>query len=102
MQLTRLGWAFPVMLINAHVPVDEERLLIRFAVSLRAGEGVTMPPERIEALVAAARDGYLHDVAIWKHKVWRDRPVLVEGDGPIMRVRRWYASFFAKAPEAAE
>ncbi len=101
-QLTRLAWAFPMVLINSHVPIDEERLLIRFAVSLRAGAGLTLPPAVIEAHVASARDGYFQDVAIWEHKLWRDRPLLADGDGPIMRVRRWYASFFARAPEAAE
>jgi len=93
-QFTRLAWAFPMVLINAHVPIDEARLLVRFGVSLRAGEGITLPPGVLEAHVASARDGYFQDVAIWENKRWRDRPMLVEGDGPIARVRRWYQSFF--------
>jgi 3-ketosteroid 9alpha-monooxygenase subunit A len=45
--------------------------------------------------VAAARDGYFQDVAIWEHKRWRDKPLLVDGDGPIGEIRKWYQSFFA-------
>jgi 3-ketosteroid 9alpha-monooxygenase subunit A len=97
-QFTRLAWAFPMLLVNAHIPIDETRLLVRFAASLRAGEGVTLPPAVLEAHVASARDGYFQDVAIWENKRWRDRPLLVDGDGPIGTVRRWYASFFPGEP----
>jgi 3-ketosteroid 9alpha-monooxygenase subunit A len=92
-QFTRLTWAFPMVLINAHVPIDGERLQIHFGVSVRTGAGVTLPPKVLDALVASARDGYFQDVAIWEHKRFRERPHLVDGDGPIAEVRRWYASF---------
>jgi 3-ketosteroid 9alpha-monooxygenase subunit A len=94
-QFTRLSWAFPMVLINAHLPIDEEHLMVRFGVSLRAGEGVTLPRAVLDAHVASARDGYFQDVAIWENKRWRDRPLLVDGDGPIAKVRRWYEAFFS-------
>ena len=102
-QFTRLGWALPMLLINAHIPIDESRLLLRFGVSLRAGVGVALPRAIIDAHVAAARDGYFPDIAIWENKRWRDAPVLADGDGPIHKVRRWYASFFTGgAPDRAQ
>lgn len=97
-QITRLGWAYPMVLINAHVPIEENKLLLRFGVSLRAGEGVTLPPAVLEAHVAAARNGYFEDVAIWENKRWRDQPLLADGDGPIAEVRKWYASFLTDQP----
>jgi len=101
-QFTRLAWAYPMVLVNAHIPIDANRLLLRFGVSLRVGEGAHPPRETIEAHVATARNGYFEDVAIWENKRWRDRPVLADGDGPIMKVRKWYASFFPASPEMAE
>ena len=95
-QLTRLAWAFDMVLINTHVPIDHHNLVLRFGVSLRAGEGVTLPPQVIDAHVAAARDGYFQDVAIWEHKRWRERPVLADGDGPIPQLRKWYRSFYGQ------
>jgi 3-ketosteroid 9alpha-monooxygenase subunit A len=100
-QFTRLQWAFDMVLVNAHVPIEENRLLLRFGVCLKAGVGVTLPPEVLEAHIAAARDGYFEDVAIWENKCWRDKPILADGDGPIGEVRQWYSSFFADAPAAA-
>ena len=96
-QFTELAWAYPMRLINAHLPIDQDRLLLRFGVTLRAGEGVTLPPAILEAHVAAARNGYFEDVAIWEHKRWRDKPILADGDGPIGKVRAWYAAFFTEA-----
>lgn len=34
------------------------------------------------------------DLPIWRDKVYRDRPLLVKGDGPIAEFRRWYAQFY--------
>jgi 3-ketosteroid 9alpha-monooxygenase subunit A len=93
-QFTHLVWAYEMFLINAHVPIDEENLMLRFGVILRTGE-VKMHRNVILAHVAAARDGYFQDVAIWEHKRWRDKPLLVDGDGPIGEIRKWYQSFFA-------
>ena len=94
-QFTDLAWAYPMVLINAHIPIDEGRLLLRFGVAVKTGVGVVLPEEIMSAVVAAARDGYFQDVAIWENKKWRDTPVLADGDGPIGRVREWYRGFFA-------
>jgi 3-ketosteroid 9alpha-monooxygenase subunit A len=96
-QFTRLQWAYDMVLINAHIPVEENKLLLRFGVILKSGEGVTLPPEVLEAHVAAARNGYFQDVAIWENKRWRDQPIFADGDGPIGEVRKWYTSFFSDA-----
>ncbi|MCA9532578.1 MAG: Rieske 2Fe-2S domain-containing protein [Myxococcales bacterium] len=96
-QFTDLAWAYPMMLVNAHIPIDKDRLLLRFGVAVKTGVGVVLPPEVMSAVVAAARDGYFQDVAIWENKKWRDTPVLADGDGPIGRIRDWYKGFFAEA-----
>lgn len=99
-QFTRLAWAYDMVLINAHIPIEENKLLLRFGVTLKAGVGVTLPPQVLEAHVAAARDGYFQDVAIWENKCWRDHPIFADGDGPIGEIRKWYASFYEDAPTA--
>lgn len=38
--------------------------------------------------------GLMADVPIWRDKVFRDRPLLVKGDGPIAEFRRWYSQFY--------
>lgn len=34
------------------------------------------------------------DIPIWEHKVYRERPSLAKGEGPIMEFRRWARRFY--------
>jgi 3-ketosteroid 9alpha-monooxygenase subunit A len=38
--------------------------------------------------------GFLQDVEIWKHKTRIDNPLLVEEDGAVYQLRRWYDQFY--------
>ena len=37
---------------------------------------------------------FLQDVEIWKHKTRIDNPLLVEEDGAVYQMRRWYQQFY--------
>ena len=107
-QVTKLCGLFDVYLVNAHTPLDDGSLDLRFAVSLRGADDPARSAHpahtaRIAAMyVNAIRDGFFEDVAIWEHKVYRDAPVLCDADGPIMQLRRWYAQFFRAAARARD
>jgi nitrite reductase/ring-hydroxylating ferredoxin subunit len=60
-----------------------------------------------EAMAPAAADiidgvtgefGLGADLPIWRDKVYRERPLLVKGDGPIAEFRRWYSQFYEGRP----
>ena len=34
------------------------------------------------------------DIPIWENKLYRDNPVLCDGDGPIAAYRRWCLQFY--------
>jgi hypothetical protein len=36
----------------------------------------------------------LQDFPVWENKAYLERPRLAEGDGPIMRYRRWARQFY--------
>ena len=38
--------------------------------------------------------GFLQDVEIWKHKTRIENPLLVEEDGAVYQMRRWYQQFY--------
>jgi 3-ketosteroid 9alpha-monooxygenase subunit A len=40
------------------------------------------------------RLGFHEDIAIWENKVYRESPRLVDGDGPIGKLRAWYKQFY--------
>src|ERR1700738_5015689 len=43
--------------------------------------------------------GFEQDVAIWKNKARIDNPLLVEEDGPVYQLRRWYQQFYVDAAD---
>lgn len=36
-----------------------------------------------------------NDRQVWENKVFLQRPLLVRGDGPVQKLRRWYQQFYA-------
>jgi 3-ketosteroid 9alpha-monooxygenase subunit A len=102
-QVTKMHGKGLGVIINAHTPIDDDNLMLRFGVSMKASEG--MSDELIEHFINNMRDGYLQDVQIWENKIYLDRPMLCDGDGPIGEFRRWYSQFYtprSKAADAAE
>ena len=96
--VTHMKGVLDSILINAHTPIDNNRLHLRFAVSL-AHKGAKERTEKfVEQYVDNLRRGFLQDVAIWENKTFRDRPILCDGDGDIGSLRRWYLQFYGPRP----
>jgi 3-ketosteroid 9alpha-monooxygenase subunit A len=76
-------------LINAHTPIDEDSLHLRFGVMLERKMAKYAP-----AYIDNLQLGFGEDVQIWENKLWRDRPMLCDGDGQIGALRRWYRQFY--------
>ncbi len=53
---------------------------------------VEFADEVIAGVIGA--NGLGADVPIWRDKVFRERPLLVKGDGPITEFRHWYSQFY--------
>ncbi len=102
-QVTEMESFLPNRLINAHTPIDEHTLHLRFGVMLK-NIGDEKKMNRYAAGYARNLEvGFLQDVAIWENKVWRDRPTLCDGDGAIGALRRWYRQFYVNPnPETNE
>jgi phenylpropionate dioxygenase-like ring-hydroxylating dioxygenase large terminal subunit len=76
-------------------PVDEEHSEVSSMLAMRK---MSFPFANKLLIKKAVREGKRtidQDVPIWENKVYRDRPGLCEGDGPIMQYRRWAAQFYA-------
>lgn len=94
-QISEMNGYLQSRLLLAHTPIDEGSLDLRFAVSLRRAGPRT--DEFAKMYVENLRLGFHEDIAIWEHKVYRDKPRLCDGDGPIGNLRRWYAGFYEES-----
>ncbi len=76
-------------------PVDEEHTEVNNMLAMRK---MSMPFANSILLRKAIKEGKTtidQDLPIWENKIYRDRPGLCEGDGPIMQYRRWASQFYA-------
>jgi 3-ketosteroid 9alpha-monooxygenase subunit A len=93
--LMRMSGAMQNYMLVAHTPVDTMSLELRMGVMLK---NVAKPVE-MASLVALymsnLKSGFEDDIKIWERKLYREIPVLCDGDGPITQLRRWYRQFYA-------
>jgi nitrite reductase/ring-hydroxylating ferredoxin subunit len=75
-------------------PIDEERLTLRLAASIRRSR--RRLPEGLLAKLVLAGFAYdaRQDFPIWENKRYLPRPALAQGDGPIGMYRRWALQFY--------
>ncbi len=104
-------------LINCNTPVDENLVHLWFGVMIQVdnfsqakldnaqaelnklGYGeLEVTVENLTlvqaAIIEANQKGYYDDVAIWENKLFREQPVLCDGDGPLNKLRKWYEQFY--------
>ena len=79
-------------------PVEADTTRIAFSILVR--ESDEADPETAAALRAYTEDHvrtFEQDFPIWENKLYRERPLLCEEDGPIHAFRRWASGFYPPA-----
>jgi hypothetical protein len=79
-------------------PIDEHHTESHVVVSSPYYLGLGWPLSRF--FLHRATSEIAHDVPIWEHLSFRERPLLVEGDGPIATFRKWYRGYLPDAVPA--
>ncbi len=85
----------PNVSLNTITPIDEESVDLRILYLVKEGEGATEMSAATRAMLASVAATIGDDVPIWEHKVYREKPPLVPGDGPIGQLRTWARQFYA-------
>jgi phenylpropionate dioxygenase-like ring-hydroxylating dioxygenase large terminal subunit len=93
---TRFTGIAETLLIAMVTPVEKDEVRVRFC--------FTQPKTQKDGLSAMAAKGFIHEVCrqldqdkvIWDRQHYLDRPVICDGDGPILQFRKWYAQFYAE------
>jgi 3-ketosteroid 9alpha-monooxygenase subunit A len=95
------GYKVESILINCHYPVSPNSFVLQWGVIVQKPKG--MDAEATEklskAFTAGVSKGFLQDVEIWRHKTRIDNPLLVEEDGAVYQLRRWYDQFYVDAAD---
>lgn len=56
-----------------------------------------MPKIVVNFIIRTATMALYDDKTIWERKSYREKPLLVGNDGPIMKLRRWFKQFYSES-----
>ena len=81
------------VLLGTITPITATRLKLCF---------VFTKPRNLAPQLNALVDGMIaevvrqvgQDIPIWENKIFRESPILCDGDGPIAKYRKWFAQFY--------
>jgi 3-ketosteroid 9alpha-monooxygenase subunit A len=97
------GFKAESILINCHYPVTQNSFMLQWGAIVEKPKG--LDEETTEKLARVFTEGvskgFLQDVEIWKHKTRIDNPLLVEEDGAVYQMRRWYQQFYVDAADVS-
>ena len=90
------GYKAESILINCHYPVTQNSFVLQWGVIVEKPKGMDeeMTDKLSRVFTEGVSKGFLQDVEIWKHKTRIDNPLLVEEDGAVYQLRRWYQQFY--------
>lgn len=84
------------ILINCHYPIDANSFVLQYGIIVK--KSAALPGDQAMQTAITLGDyiklGFEQDVQIWRHKARIDNPLLVEEDGPVYQLRRWYQQFY--------
>jgi 3-ketosteroid 9alpha-monooxygenase subunit A len=88
--------------VNCHTPVNQHEVDLCSAVMISSLTDEPLAPEFAQIYPQMAHVAFGQDVEIWKDKVYREDPILCDGDGPINKLRRWYEQFYLPRENAGQ
>lgn len=77
--------------IGSVTPIDEHTVLVRKSFTQLRDQPAGGAAAAILRNVVSQLE---QDITIWESKIYRDRPLLSSGDGPIAQFRRWARQFY--------
>ncbi|GAA2343133.1 Rieske 2Fe-2S domain-containing protein [Saccharopolyspora halophila] len=98
------GTPIDAFLINCHYPVSPTSFVLQWGVSVKKLPGLDDEQADLvaEKFAKSFGVGFMQDVEIWRNKTRIDNPLLVEEDGPVYQLRRWYDQFYVDADEVTD
>ena len=82
------------LLMGCVTPIDDEYVHVQFIFTVKKFGGRSIMDGVGKAFVTEISRQLEQDKAVWERKVYFDRPILCDGDGPIGKLRKWGKQFY--------
>jgi phenylpropionate dioxygenase-like ring-hydroxylating dioxygenase large terminal subunit len=85
-----------LLLFAAQSPIDDENVHVRwvFTAPVADGDDDAIGRARLDRIINRFADGVAQDIPIWENKVYRERPLLTQGEASIATYRRWCQQYY--------
>ncbi|HYC01133.1 MAG TPA: Rieske 2Fe-2S domain-containing protein [Candidatus Limnocylindrales bacterium] len=97
LSLTRVSGLIEGVSVQSLTPIEPERMLLTHNYYVHNSSN----PETAAGFYDYYAKDWELDMPLWNNKLFRDKPVLAEGDGDISRFRKWYRQFYSTPVEVA-
>lgn len=87
--------SFKTVMMATVVPITKDKMLMRFAFT-KPNDISEQFNMLTDVLIAEIVRQVGHDIPIWQNKIYREQPILCDGDGPIAKYRQWFRQFYAE------
>ena len=81
------------VMLGTVTPITPTRMKLCFNFTKRLDMPARFNP-LVDGLIAEVVRQVEQDIPIWENKMFRDAPILCDGDGPIAKYRRWFGQFY--------
>jgi len=105
--VTIKGYPMEIRQYFFFTPIDEDNVRIKVALQINKDKINLFSPFRYFVLKLIEKQNrrillrnFEEDRLIWENKIYREHPLLCEGDGPIMYLRAWMKQFYTQEPAA--
>jgi phenylpropionate dioxygenase-like ring-hydroxylating dioxygenase large terminal subunit len=88
------------LLVATSTPIDTDSTQVRFNFTVRKFDDAKTTSSVANAFVGEINKQIQEDQPIWENKTFLPVPALSDGDGPIVKFRKWYSQFYAEPYEA--
>jgi phenylpropionate dioxygenase-like ring-hydroxylating dioxygenase large terminal subunit len=91
---TRFTGICETLELACSTPIDDKHVRVRYAFTQPRIDGKDPVGGVAAAIIRDIVKQMNEDVPIWENKIFRERPLLCDGDGPIAEYRRWCQQFY--------
>jgi phenylpropionate dioxygenase-like ring-hydroxylating dioxygenase large terminal subunit len=97
-KFTQLKGVVTLSLMVLATPVEADKVELRFCFTYPDTPDGSPEHQTVMAAIAntCGQSGVEGDIPIWNYKIHRARPLLCDGDGPILRFRRYFEQFYSE------
>jgi 3-ketosteroid 9alpha-monooxygenase subunit A len=97
--ITRFQGVVETLLVISGAPIEDGLYETTIHFSVRKPHGNADAARAVgAAFIAEVNRQFTEDIPIWENKVYLERPLLCDGDGPIGQVRSYFQQFYAEGP----